>query len=119
MRNDGVFMEITPQIKAYFEAKKGNFDVNAHYFADDICIEDTGENNIIQGYADCKKWLKEKSQQYEMETKIIEIKAEEDGNIKVSTLVNVHSSPDHFPFDYFFTVENEKIKSVKIVYTGN
>jgi hypothetical protein len=53
-----------------------------------------------------------------METKIVEIKAEENGNIKVSTLVNVNSSPDNFPFDYFFTVENEKIKAVKIIYTG-
>jgi hypothetical protein len=59
-------MEITPQIKAYFEAKKGNFDAIDNYFAEDVCVEDTGENDIIKGCSNCKKWLKEKSQQYKV-----------------------------------------------------
>jgi hypothetical protein len=111
-------MENIPQIEAYFEAKKGNFDKIDNYFADDVYIEDTGKNDTINGCGNCKKWLKEKSQQYKMETKIVEIKAEKNGNIKVSTLVNVNSSPDSFPFDYFFTIKNEKIKTVRIIYTG-
>jgi hypothetical protein len=43
-----------------------------------------------------------------METKIVEIKAEENENIKVSTLVNVNSLPDNYPFDYFFTIKMGK-----------
>jgi len=111
-------MEITPQIKAYFEAKKGNLDTIDNYFADDVCIEDAGENDTIKGCDNCKKWLKEKSQQYKIETKIVEIKAEKNGNIKVSILVNVNSAPDKFLFDYFFTIKNEKIKTVRIIYAG-
>ena len=111
-------MEITPQIKAYFDAKKGNFDTIDNYFADDICIEDTGENDTINGCDNCRKWLKEKNQQHKMETEIIEIKAEENGDIKVSTLVNINSSLNNFPFDYFFTIKDEKIKTIRIIYTG-
>jgi hypothetical protein len=111
-------MEITPQIKAYFEAKKGNFDTIDTHLADDVRIEDTGESDAINGRDNCKQWLKDKSLQYNMETKIVETKTEENGDIKVSTLVNVNASPDNFPFDYFFTMKNEKIKAVRIIYTG-
>jgi hypothetical protein len=31
-------MEITPQIKAYFEAKKGNFDAIDNYFANEVAL---------------------------------------------------------------------------------
>ena len=111
-------MEIPPEIKAYFEAKKGHFGAIDNYFADDVCIEDIGQNDTINGFDNCKKWLKEKSRQYKMETKIVEIKTEENGNIKVSTLANVNYSPNNFLFDYIFTIHNEKIKTIKIVYTG-
>jgi hypothetical protein len=39
-------MEMMPQIQAYFDAKDGNVDAIDGYFAEDICIEDTGENNV-------------------------------------------------------------------------
>jgi hypothetical protein len=111
-------MEMIPQIQAYFAAKAGNINLIDNYFADDICIEDTGENDIIKGFDNCKKWLKDKSLQYKMETKIIAIKKEENGIIKVSVSVTGDFAPGVFPFDYFFTIISGKIKTVKIAYTG-
>jgi hypothetical protein len=111
-------MEIAPQIKAYFEAKDGNIDAIDRYFADNIQIEDTGENDIIKGFDNCKKWLKEKSQQYEMKTKIVGITADEKGMIKVSVLVSGNFAVGDYPFDYYFMIIDEKIKTVKIMYTG-
>jgi hypothetical protein len=110
-------MEMPPQIKAYFEAKDGNFGAIDSYFADDILIEDTGENDIIKGFDNCKEWLKEKSRQYEMKTKIVDITADENGTIKVSVLVNGNFAAGDYPFDYYFTVINKKIKTVKIIRT--
>jgi ketosteroid isomerase-like protein len=112
------FVEITPQIKAYFEAKDGNVDAIDNYFADDILIEDTGENDIIKGFDNCRKWLKEKSRQYEMKTKIAGITADEKGTIKVSVSVSGNFAIGDYPFDYYFTVTDGKIKTVKIIYTG-
>jgi hypothetical protein len=112
-------MEMTPQIKAYFEAKDGNVDAIDNYFSDDILIEDTGENDIIQGFDNCKEWLKGKSRQYEMQTKIVGMTADENGTIKVSVLVSGNFAIGDYPFDYYFTVINNKIKTVKIIYTGN
>lgn len=103
-------MEITPQIKAYFDAKKGNFDTIDNYFADDVCIEDTGENDTINGCDNCRKWLKEKNQQHKMETEIIEIKAEENGRI-ISTLFEsflISSSR------FFLSIMNASLQPVKI-----
>ncbi|GHV03129.1 hypothetical protein AGMMS50229_01340 [Campylobacterota bacterium] len=111
-------MEIIPEIKAYFEAKDGIIDSIDNYFTDDIRIEDTGENNIITGFGECKIWLQKKSQQYKMETRIVDIITDTDGIIKVSVLVSGNFSPNSFPFDYYFTIKNGKIKNVKIVYTG-
>jgi hypothetical protein len=111
-------MEITPSIQAYFEAKAGNVDFIDNYFAEDICIEDTGENDVIKGLGNCKKWLTEKSRQYKMETKIADIKTEENGNIKVSVLVSGNFAPGTYPFDYYFTLIDEQIKNVKIIYMG-
>jgi hypothetical protein len=110
-------MEMIPQIQAYFEAKSGKVNLIDGCFADDICIEDTGENEVIRGFGNCKKWLENKSWQYKMETKI-EKMAEENGMIKVSVSVTGDFAAGVFPFDYFFTITNEKIKSVKIMYTG-
>jgi hypothetical protein len=112
-------MEITPQIKAYFEAKDGNLSAIDNYFADDIQIEDTGENDIINGSDSCKKWIAKKSRQYEMKTKIADIKTDENGTIKVSVSVSGSFAPGDYPFDYYFIMLNEKIKNVKIIYTGN
>jgi hypothetical protein len=111
-------MEMLPQIKAYFEAKGGNLDAIDNYFSDDIQIEDTGENDIIKGFDNCKKWLKGKSQQYEMKTEIVDITANENGTIKVSVMVSGNFAVGEYPFDYYFTVINKKIKTVKIIYTG-
>jgi hypothetical protein len=111
-------MEIAPQIKAYFEAKDGNIDAIDRYFADDIQIEDTGENDIIQGFDNCRKWLKEKSRQYETKTKIAGITAGDKGTVKVSVLVSGNFAIGDYPFDYYFIVINKKIKMVKIIYTG-
>ncbi|MHB9294212.1 hypothetical protein Holit_03338 [Hollandina sp. SP2] len=111
-------MEIMLSIQAYFEAKAGNVDLIDNYFAEDICIEDTGENNTIKGIGNCKKWLKAKSQQYKMETKIAEIKTEQNGIIKVSVFVSGNFASGTYPFDYYFTIIDEKIKNVKIIYMG-
>jgi hypothetical protein len=35
-------MEMTPRVKAYFEAKDGDFDAIDDYFTDDVQIEDAG-----------------------------------------------------------------------------
>jgi hypothetical protein len=110
-------MEMIPQIQAYFEAKSGKVNLIDDYFADDICIEDTGENDIIKGFDNCKKWLENKSRQYKMETKIVKM-SRENGIIKVSVSVTGNFASGVYPFDYFFTIINEKIKSVKIIYTG-
>jgi hypothetical protein len=61
LKRGGYVMKISAEIEAYFAAKKGNVDAINPYFSEDICIEDTGENNFIEGYSNCKKWLKEKS----------------------------------------------------------
>ncbi|MDR1094851.1 MAG: hypothetical protein LBL31_00500 [Spirochaetaceae bacterium] len=111
-------MEIAPQIKAYFEAKDGNINAIDCYFADDIEIEDTGENDIIQGFDNCRKWHKEKSRQYEMKTKIAGITAGDKGTVKVSVLVSGNFAVGDYPFDYYFTIIGEKIKTLKIMYTG-
>jgi hypothetical protein len=111
-------MEIPPQIKAYFEAKDGNADAIDNYFTDDILIEDTGKNDIIQGFDNCKEWLKGKSRQYEMKTEIVDIVANENGTAKVSVLVSGNFAIGDYPFDYYFTLINKKIKTVKIIYTG-
>jgi hypothetical protein len=111
-------LEDFPQIMAYFEAKGGNFSAIDNYFANDIQIEDTGENDIVKGFDNCKKWLQEKSQQYKMETKIVDITADEKGTIKVSVLVSGDFAVGEYPFDYYFTIRDEKIKTVKIMYTG-
>jgi hypothetical protein len=111
-------MEMMPQIQAYFDAKDGNVDAIDGYFAEDICIEDTGENNVIKGFDNCKKWLKDKSQQYEMKTKIDDIKNVKNGTIKISVFVSGNFAPGSFPFDYYFTIINGKINSVKINYMG-
>ena len=87
------------------------------YFADDICIEDTGENDIIKGFDNCKKWLENKSQRYKMETKIVKM-AEENGMIKASVSVTGDFAAGVYPFDYFFTITSGKIKSIKIIHTG-
>jgi hypothetical protein len=97
-------MEITPKIKAYFEVKDVNFNAIDNYFTDDIRIENTGENDTIQGFGNCKKWLKEKNQQYEMKTKVVDITADENGTIKVSVLVS-----ENFVTDYYFTITNKKM----------
>ena len=110
-------MEMIPQIQAYFEAKKGAVNLIDDYFADDICIEDTGENDIIKGFDNCKKWLENKSRQYKMETTIVKM-AEENGMTKVSVSVTGDFAAGVYPFDYFFTISNGKIKSIKIIYTG-
>ncbi|GHV90805.1 hypothetical protein AGMMS50268_13080 [Spirochaetia bacterium] len=111
-------MEIIPEIQAYFDAKQGSVDSIDNYFAKNIRIEDTGENTIINGFDNCKKWLKEKSQQYEMETKVVGIQSEDNGSIKVSVLVSGNFAPGHFPFDYYFIITDGKIKDVKIIYMG-
>jgi hypothetical protein len=111
-------MEMKPQIQAYFDAKTGNVDAIDDYFAEDICIEDTGENNVIKGLDNCKKWLKDKSQQHKMETKIVNITNGENGIMKISVLVTGNFAPGSFPFDYYFTILKEKINSVKINYMG-
>jgi hypothetical protein len=110
-------MEMIPQIQAYFEAKSGKVNMIDDCFADDICIEDTGENETVKGFENCKKWLENKSRQYKMETKI-EQTAFENGMIKVSVSVTGNFAAGVYPFDYFFTITHDKIKSVKIVYTG-
>jgi hypothetical protein len=110
-------MKTIPQIQAYFDAKNGNANLIDDYFADDICIEDAGENDIIKGFDNCKKWLENKSRQYEMETKIVKM-TEENGIIKVSVSVTGNFAAGVYPFDYFFTIINGKIKFVKIIYTG-
>jgi hypothetical protein len=110
-------MEMIPQLQAYFDAKSGRVNLIDDYFADDICIEDTGENDIIKGFDNCKKWLENKSRQYKMETKIVKT-AEENGIIKVSVSVTGNFAAGVYPFDYFFTIINGKIRSVKIIYTG-
>jgi hypothetical protein len=111
-------MKISAEIKAYFAAKKGDVDAIDPFFSENICIEDTGENNLIEGVANCKKWLKEKSQQYEMETEIIETSMQGDGIVKVSAVVTGSFAPGSFPFDYYFSLIAGKISHVKIVYTG-
>ena len=111
-------MEMIPHIQAYFEAKDGDVNLIDNYFADDICIEDTGENDVIKGFDNCKKWLKDKSQQYQMQTKIVAVNNEENGTIKVSVTVTGNFAPGSYPFDYYFTIINDKINSVKINYMG-
>jgi hypothetical protein len=115
---NATFMEIIPQIQAYFDAKTGDVNLIDNYFAEDICIEDTGENDVIKGFDNCKKWLKDKSQQYQMETKFVDVKNEENGIIKVSVIVTGNFAPENYPFDYYFSIINEKIKMVKIIYMG-
>ncbi|MDR1460810.1 MAG: hypothetical protein LBI78_04125 [Campylobacteraceae bacterium] len=111
-------MEMIPQIQAYFEAKKGNVDLIDNYFAEDIYIEDSGEDDVIRGFDNCKKWLKDKSQQYQMKTKIVALKNEKSGTIKVSVIVSGNFAPGEYPFDYYFLITDEKIKAVKIKYKG-
>ncbi|GMO57552.1 MAG: hypothetical protein Ta2A_03060 [Treponemataceae bacterium] len=111
-------MKMTPEIQAYFDAKHGSVDAIDNYFAKDIRIEDAGENTVIEGFANCKNWLKEKSQQYKMETKIVGMQAEDNGIIKVSVSVSGNFAQGDFPFDYYFTLTDGKIKNVKIIYTG-
>ena len=111
-------MKLTPEIKAYFDAKSGSVDSIDNVFANDIRIEDTGENIIINGFDNCKKWLEEKNQQYKMETKIVDMQTEETGKIKVSVMVSGNFAPGKFPFDYYFVILDGKIKDVRIVYTG-
>jgi hypothetical protein len=111
-------MEIIPEIKAYFAAKKGDADAIDPYFSEDICIEDTGENDIIKGFAACKNWLSEKSRQYETETEIVNITRQENGIVKVSVSVTGNFAKGSFPFDYYFSLLSGKISNVKIIYTG-
>ena len=110
-------MKIPPQIQAYFDAKNGRANLIDDYFADDVCIEDSGENDIIKGFDNCRQWLESKSRQYKMETKIVKT-AKENGMIKVSVSVTGDFAAGAYPFDYFFTMTNGKIKSIKIIYTG-
>ena len=110
-------MEIGPEIEAYFVAKKGNVDSIDPYFSEDICIEDTGENTLIKGFADCKRWLREKSLQFEMNTEIVKI-ASSKGIVRVSAVVTGKFASGSFPFDYYFTLAAGKISYVKIIYTG-
>ncbi|MDR1451134.1 MAG: hypothetical protein LBI57_02190 [Helicobacteraceae bacterium] len=111
-------MEMSPQIQAYFEAKDGDANLIANYFADNICIDDTGENDVIKGFDNCKKWLEDKSKQYQMKTKIVDIKNEENGTIKVSVIVTGSFAPGNYPFDYYFSIVNGKIEAIKIIYMG-
>jgi hypothetical protein len=111
-------MKLTSEIKAYFDAKSGSVDSIDNVFANDIRIEDTGENTVINGFDNCKKWLEEKNQQYKMETTIVDIQTEKTGKIKVSVLVSGNFAIGNFPFDYYFIVTDGKIKDIKIVYIG-
>jgi hypothetical protein len=111
-------MQPTPSIQAYFEAKAGDVDKIDHYFAPDICIEDAGEGDIIKGFDNCKKWLKNTSQKYKMETKLVAVKNETNGITKVSVIVTGNFAPGNYPFDYDFRIIAGKIKSVKIIYMG-
>jgi hypothetical protein len=111
-------MKISAEIEAYFTAKKGDVDAIDPYFSEDICIEDTGEDHLIEGFVNCKKWLEEKSQQYEMKTEIMGASRQGNGIVKVSTVVTGSFAPGAFPFDYYFTLAAGKISHVKIVYTG-
>jgi hypothetical protein len=111
-------MEKIPQVQAYFDAKSGDVRLAGNYFADDICIEDTGEDKTIRGADDCKKWLAENNRHYELETEIVEMTDQGNGNVKVSVLVSGNFAPGAYPFDYHFAISNEKIARVKIIYTG-
>jgi hypothetical protein len=44
--------------------------------------------------------------------------ADENGTTKVSVLVSGNFAVGDYPFDYYFTIINKKIKTVKIIYTG-
>ncbi|MDR0764111.1 MAG: hypothetical protein LBE65_00765 [Synergistaceae bacterium] len=43
---------------------------------------------------------------------------QDNGDIKVSVLASGNFASGAFPFDYFFTIRGEKIKKVRIIYTG-
>jgi hypothetical protein len=111
-------METIPQIKAYFDAKGGDVHSIDDCFADDVCIEDTGEDKTINGADDCKKWIVETNERYRLATEIVEMTNQDNGDIKVSVLSRGNFAPSAFPFDYFFTIRDGKIKKVKIIYTG-
>jgi hypothetical protein len=53
-----------------------------------------------------------------METEIKETLRQENGIVKVSTVVRGSFATGSFPFDYYFTLAAGKIMHVKIVYTG-
>jgi hypothetical protein len=73
---------------------------------------------VINGFDNCKEWLKDKKQQYQMETKIVDSKNEKNGTIKVSVTVTGNFASVDYPFDYYFSIINGKIKAVKIIYMG-
>jgi hypothetical protein len=107
-----------PQIQAYFDVKSGDVRLVEKYFADNICIEDTGEDKTIRGVDDCKKWLVENNRKYELKTEIVETTEQGNGNVKASVLVTGNFAASAYPFDYYFTISDEKITKVKILYTG-
>jgi hypothetical protein len=111
-------MEKIPQIQAYFDAEGGDVSLAGNYFADDICVEDTGEGKTVRGTDDCKKWLAENNQRYELETEIVGITDQGNGNVKVSVLSTGNFATGAYPFDYHFTISDEKISRVKIIYAG-
>jgi hypothetical protein len=111
-------MEKIPQIQAYFDTESGDVRLVENYFADDICIEDTGEDKTIRGVNDCKKWLVENNRKYELATEIVEMTDRGNGNVKVSVLATGNFAPNAYPFDYYFTISDEKITKIKILYTG-
>jgi hypothetical protein len=111
-------MEIMPQIQAFFEAKAGNADMIADCCAENICIEDVGEDEVIVGLDNCKRWLEDKNRQYELKTRFIDVKNKEDETVKVSVTVSGNFAPGDYPFDYYFSMTEGKIKKVKIIYMG-
>jgi hypothetical protein len=114
-------MEPSQQIKAYFEAQKGNVEAVVPYLAEDVSIEDTGENNVVRGVGQCGEWLRAMSRKYRMETRLLETAEQEDGRIRVSAQVTVSgdAAPGTYKFDYFFELADGKIQNVKIVFIGD
>jgi hypothetical protein len=53
-----------------------------------------------------------------MKTEIVDITADKNGTAKVSVLVSGDFAIGDYPFDYYFTITNEKMKTVKTIYTG-
>ncbi|MCL1953381.1 MAG: hypothetical protein FWF58_01395 [Firmicutes bacterium] len=111
-------MNLPQQINTYFDCANGNLDALKDILSLDICIEDTGENTTICGIEQCIKWVDDVNKKYEKHTKVIDFNTLENGSIAVSTVVTGNFAVGGFCFDYFFDLENDKIKKIKIVYTG-